>query len=374
MGRRLTCRWMSFSAINDMVEARYSRFRTGADLLKQALGGQVTRVPVYAQMHEFVAHRLNIPNRIFYSRADIRVPAMLDVQAEFDIDVATVTHDVYNIEAEGMGQPLIFNDECMPDVDRNKLLIQEKGDLGKIKTPDFENSGRFINVVEMYKAFQDLTGILPGLGFTAPFSLAANIRGIEQLITDIYTDPDFARELMKRVTHEVLAPYLFFLQGYFPEVSRFSGADATASLPIVNLKILQDWCAPYIYQLRELTGLDVVVQNWVGERFLKDPHRMLELKLKVASGSLQGQDPDVAALGAQYYKDFAEKYDAPLTLGVGATFLAQATPDEVSQRVRYYVETGSRNGRFVLYLCNVSGATPPENLKAAIETAHAAVI
>ena len=118
-----------------MVEARYSRFQTGADLLKQALGGPVTRVPVYAQMHEFVAHRLNIPNRIFYSRADIRVPAMLDVQAEFDIDVATITHDVYNIEAEGLGQPLIFNDECMPDVDRTKLLIQESDDLGKIRTP-----------------------------------------------------------------------------------------------------------------------------------------------------------------------------------------------------------------------------------------------
>ena len=43
-----------------------------------------------------------------------------------------------------------------------------------------------------------------------------------------------------------------------------------------------------------------------------------------------------------------------------------STPDEVSARVKHYIEVGGKNGRFALYLCNLSAQTPPENIKAAI--------
>ena len=298
------------------------------------------------------------------------MPAMLEVQAEFGLDVAQVTHDVYNIEAEGLGQRLIFDDDCLPDVDRAQPLIREKSDLVKIKTPDFERVGRFRNVVEMYQVYKDLTGLEPGLGFCAPFSLAANLRGIEQLLDDIYTDPDFARALMDRLTDEVLAPYIFYLKSYFPNVTRFSGADATASPPIVNRRILDEWCGRSILRLRELTGMDVYVANWVGERYFKDPSGMLDLKMKVASGSLLGQDPDVEVLGPDLYKKYAQRHDTPLILGIGAVFLSQATPNQVRERVRQYVQVGARGGRFALYLCNLSAATPPENIRAAVDEAH----
>ncbi len=41
----------------------------------------------------------------------------------------------------------------------------------------------------MFSLFRELTGLEPTLGFTAPFTLAASLRGIEQLILDIYADP-----------------------------------------------------------------------------------------------------------------------------------------------------------------------------------------
>jgi hypothetical protein len=44
------------------------------------------------------------------------------------------------------------------------------------------------------------------LSFCAPFSLAAHIRGIEPLLMDIDSDPDFARSLFDRLTEDVLAP------------------------------------------------------------------------------------------------------------------------------------------------------------------------
>jgi hypothetical protein len=142
-------------------------------------------------------------------------------------------------------------------------------------------------------------------------------------------------------------------------------------LPIVNLPVLRDWVIPSILRLRELCGPGVYVANWAGERYLPHPAEMMEMKLAVGPGALWGQDPDVESLGPAAFKEFAVAHDAPLVLGVGAAFLARATPGEVEARVRRYAEAGGRGGRFALYLCNVGATTPAANLRAAVETAHA---
>lgn len=345
----------------------YSHFQEGAHRLEMAMRGLPDRVPVYAQLHEFAMKELGLSAREFYTRPEILVPAVLEITARYGIDVAFVDYDVYNIEAEALGQRVIFSDEHMPDVDRSAPLIRGRDDLAKIKTPDFDAEGRFSQVVEMGLIFKRLTGVEPSLQFCAPFSLAANIRGIEQLLLDIYTDPDFARELFHRLTEEVLAPWILYLKKRFPKAKSIAGNDATASVPIVNLHILKEWVIPYILRLRELCGPEVYVPNWVGERYLKDPEEMLALKLQVCPGFLEGQDPDVETLGPGLYKDYAEQHAVPLILGVGARFLAQSTPEEVAERVRHYVEVGGRNGRFALYLCNLGATTPPENVRAAVE-------
>lgn len=348
----------------------FACFQKGAELMRAALAGPVHRVPVYAQLHELTAYVRKIPQRVFYTRAEVRVPAMLELQAEYGFDIAQVTHDVYNIEAEGLGQAIIFNDDCLPDIDRSRPLIREKSDISKIKMPDFEHAGRFHNVVEMHQVFKELTGLEPGLGICAPFSLAANLRGIEPLILDIYTDPVFARSLFDAILCEVLAPYILYLKSQFPNVSRFNCADATASLPIVTPGILKDWCAKSILRLRELTGQDVYVTNWTGERYSKHPQNILDLKTKLAFGAVLGQDPDVEALGPELYKTYTKKQGVPLILGIGASFLAQASPQQVRARVRQYIDVGAKDGQFALYLCNLSAATPLENIRAAVEEAH----
>lgn len=340
------------------------------DRLGKAMAGIPDRVPVFAQMHEFVAERLRIPRREFFSRPEIMVPASLEVQAEYGLDVPSVTFDVYNIEAEALGQKLVWGDASMPDVNRAEILIRGRDDLDRIKTPDFESVGRFSRIIQMHAIFKKLTGIEPRISFCAPFSLAANIRGIEQLLLDIHDDPDFARSLFDRVTEKVLAPYILYQKKHFPQATRISGVDAIASPPIINLSILKDWVLPYILRLRELCGPEVYVANWVGEHYLAKPEEMLDLKLVVGPGSLLGQDPDVEALGPAFYKEYAARHDVPLILGVGAGFLATARPAAVIERVRRYVEAGAKGGRFALYLCNIGASTPPENVKAAIETAR----
>ena len=296
------------------------------------------------------------------------MPGTLETQAKYGIDVPVIDYDVYNIEAEAIGQVIKYTDTNMPDVDRSRPLIRDWDDLNKIRTPDFDSDGRFRQVIEMNRLFRSLIGggaEIP-LQFCAPFSLAGNIRGIEQLILDIYSAPDFARDLFDRITEELLAPWILRLQTEFPGVHSFSGSDATASLPIVNLDILKNWVVPYIERLRDLCGPQVCVPNWVGESLLDNPAEMLDLKRRVCPGYVEGQDPDVAKLGPQFYKKYAEENGLPLILGIGAVFLATATPAEVTERVRYYIDVGGKNGRFALYLCNLGATTPAANVRAAV--------
>jgi len=286
----------------------YSSFQEGDRRFDAAMEGIPDRVPVYAQLHEFVMQELGVSAQVFYTTPEILVPGSLEIIERYAIDIAYVDYDVYNIEAEALGQKIVFGDDHMPDVDRSAPLITGPDDLGKIKTPDFDSAGRCPMVIEMQALFEKLTGIAPSLQFAAPFSLAANIRGIENLIMDILMNPDFARGLFDAIVEEVLAPWILYQRKHFPNATNIGGSDATASLPILNLPMLKEWVVPYILRLRELCGPEVYVPNWVGEKHLKNPEEMLALKLQVSPDFLEGQDPDVAALGPALYKEYAEAH------------------------------------------------------------------
>jgi uroporphyrinogen-III decarboxylase len=350
-----------------VFKENYYGFQAGAQRLEDAMQGTSDRVPVFAQLHEFAMYELGIPAETFYTSPEFLALANLEIAERYGIDIGYVDYDVYNIEAEALGQKIIFFEDHIPDVDRSSPLITGPDDLGKIFTPDFDSTGRFPQVIEMQSIYTKLTGLPPSLQFCAPFSLAANIRGIENLVMDMLRRPDFARALFDAIVEKVLAPWILFQKQHFPAATNIAGADAMASLPIVNLNILEKWVVPHIARLREFCGSEIYVPNWVGERYLERPEEMLALKLHVSPNFLEGQDPDVEYLGPEFYRDFAEKHDVPLVLGVGASFLAQADPERVRQRVSDYIAVGGTNGRFALYLCNLGATTPPENIRAAID-------
>ncbi len=349
----------------------YSSFQEGIRRYEAAMNGIPDRVPVLAQLHEFAIKELGVSAKEFYTTPEILTAGTLQVQQKYGIDVPVLDYDVYNIEVEALGQKIKYSAENMPDVDRTEPLIRNQSDLQKIRTPDFKSAGRFPAVVEMNRIFRKLIGGAEiTLRFCAPFSLAANIRGIEQLLMDIYSNPDFARSLFDRIIEKVLGPWVLHLKKEFPNVKNIAGDDASASLPIVNPHIIREWIVPAVLRLREICGPQIYVPNWVGERYLKNPVEMLDAKNIVCPDFVEGQDPDVEVIGPELYKEYAKKKNVPLILGIGAAFMALSSPKEVAERVRKYIEIGGQGGRFALLLCNLGATTPPENVTAAIDAVH----
>ena len=348
----------------------FSSLQEGAIRFEKAMRGIPDRIPICAQMHEFAMQETGATAKEFYTTPGLLTSATLEIQEKYGIDVPVLDYDVYNIEAEAIGQKINYSRTNMPDVDRTQPLIRDRHDLQYIRTPNFDTDGRFRHVIEMNRLFREQVGggTEITMRFCAPFSLAANIRGIEQILVDMYEDPNFTRLLFDRITDELLVPWILRLKKEFPRAKNICGDDAFSSLPIVNMDIIREWIIPYIRRLRELCGPEVYVPNWIGESCLKNPELMLDCKTKVCPDFLEGQDPDVEILGPEFYKAYAKKHNLPLILGIGASLLATGTPKAVSDRVRHYIEIGGEKGFFALYLCNLGATTPADNVRAAVET------
>ncbi|MGD8649278.1 MAG: uroporphyrinogen decarboxylase family protein, partial [Desulfobacterales bacterium] len=159
-----------------MVQANFPWFQKGARRFQAAMSGIPDRVPVCAQLHEFAMNETGATAKDFYTNAQSLVAGTLETQQKYGIDVPVLDYDVYNIEAEAIGQKMMYSQTDMPDVDRTCPLIRDRKDLKKIQTPDFDTQGRFAHVIEMNKLFRKQIGgeTEVSLQFCAPFSLAAN--------------------------------------------------------------------------------------------------------------------------------------------------------------------------------------------------------
>jgi hypothetical protein len=88
------------------------------------------------------------------------------------LDVPGFYYDIYNIEAEALGQRLTWESDRMPDIDRQNLLIRDHSDLDRLRPPDFKKSGRMPFVLEAMRRSYDL-GLPVRVRFCSPFSLAS---------------------------------------------------------------------------------------------------------------------------------------------------------------------------------------------------------
>jgi uroporphyrinogen decarboxylase len=294
------------------------------------------------------------------------VTGLIQTAEDFDFDVPGLGYDVYNIEAEALGQQLVFSEKQTPAIPTASRLLREKKGIVRLKPPRSGSSGRMPFVLDILRLYRERTGISPTLQFCAPFSLAALLRGYENFILDLYENPGFAHDLLAFLTEAVIAPWINVQKEEFPESASAIGADALCSPPMVNTTLIKTFSIPYIHRLRDLCNVPVAVINWWGESHLKNPVELLELKLEVACALIRAQDPDVALLGPKIFKEFAVKHHVVLELGVGDGILNQGSEEDINDRIMRYIHKASQGGKCILYLSSLNAETPPKNIHVAV--------
>lgn len=106
-------------------------------------------------------------------------------------------------EAEGFGSVLEFSPEKLPTVKKYAISdISEVSQLKPLKTKDVR---RMSDLVEATAYAQTLdTDIYPMTLAVGPATVAGNVRGIEDLLVDLYDDEDACRELFDMTTETAL--------------------------------------------------------------------------------------------------------------------------------------------------------------------------
>ena len=333
--------------------------------------GSGKHVLIAAQCNDHSARLAGVPARRFFTDAETFAHTQLLTTAYYGLDAPNNLWDVYNIEAEALGQKIVYPDDGIPDADRTDPLIKSPGDLDKIEIPDPEQSGRMPWVHRINQLYLERTGRPARAYFCAPFSLAVNIRGYENLMIDMALRPDFAHKLFTFLCDEVLVPYIEAMRAAVDSPTLLAdGNDAWASPPMLTLDMMDEYVVAYTERLRSKLGDKVVTRgNW-GDAKSRDPERFMAQKLKCSPRVLSTLDPDLYSIGPQRVKAFAKDRNVYITAGIDATLLCEGPAEAIVERVKQYIDVLGREGNFAIYLNQIPAETPAEHIHAAVAACH----
>lgn len=319
-------------------------------------------VPLISQFNEVVPELCRLPYDYLY-RDDPQAMAecSLLVWEYLGVDNAFAVIDSYNTEIEAMGGKIMFFKDHIPDIDRKDFFVKGKGDLEKLKFKGLE-SGRYPYLIKYYQTFTELSGLDQFPEVSAPWSMACNLFGMENLLIATMTEPGFVHALMDKILSDVIIPAVDALKATFPDANLITFPDAWCSPPMVTVSIIKEFVEPYIARLKDYcTGLGAGFGwgiGWVTGLPKKDREYMIDL-FSSATGYVYGFPPEVDELTPEYFREYATEKMLTLALGIAPSFMQLATPQEVHDKVRHYVLVGKKGPTPLALLCGCIGPHVP---------------
>lgn len=159
----------------------------------------------------------------------------------FDIDQVSCISDPAR-EAADLGAAVEYYDNQPPAINENKALLSDKTKLADLKIPDPLQGRRMSDRVHAASALKERVGqekLVEGW-VEGPCAMAADLRGINNLMLDFYDDPTFVRDLFEFVVEMEIN---FAKHQVEAGVDYIGIGDAAASL--VNKKVYDEFVWPY---------------------------------------------------------------------------------------------------------------------------------
>jgi MtaA/CmuA family methyltransferase len=164
----------------------------------QHLRGQpVDRVPNFDIMMQFAAHYVKQPLLAYYKDYRVLCQANLAVQQAFDLDLVQAISDPYR-ETFDFGAQIDFQDDDLPL--STKPLLADPDDLKKLVSPSPYTGPRMSDRLEAIRYFREqVGGQVPIMGWVeGALAEAADLRGVSQIMVDLYDIPEWVEELQEK--------------------------------------------------------------------------------------------------------------------------------------------------------------------------------
>ncbi len=328
-------------------------------LVAAALRGQPTpRVPIGPLAVHFCAGQAGFTLRQYTTDAKVMAESVIRYYERFRPDAVWLSADTW-VSAEAMGARVGATDDNQPFGGMGASLVQTAADIYRIPAPDVASDGRYPLMLEA------LSRIVSALGKEVfivacfdqyPFSLAAALMGINEIMLKLHDDPPLVQALMARCEEYAFAYGQALSQA---GADMLSGGDSPAGL--IGPKPYAEFALPaerrLISRLKSATSKPVSLHicgnaTCILPLMATSGAHVLELDHAVDIGeACRAVGPEIALWG---------NLD-PVRV------LSQGTPEQVRSKSRQVIAAVSAAGhrRFVLSSgCTLAMETPAENIDA----------
>jgi MtaA/CmuA family methyltransferase len=175
-------------------------------LLALIEGRRPDRLPLMPITMQLAADAIGVPYSRYASDYRLLVEGQLKVAQTYGFDHVSCISDPAR-EAADCGAAVFFPPDSPPALDERDSLLADKSALLSLKVPDPLGGGRMHDRVKAAALFKEKVGqdkLIEGW-VEGPIAQAADLRGINTIMTDFFEDPAFVRDIFEFVVEMELS-------------------------------------------------------------------------------------------------------------------------------------------------------------------------
>ncbi|MGA2141767.1 MAG: uroporphyrinogen decarboxylase family protein [Brevinematales bacterium] len=319
------------------------------------------RIPCGLFLYEHAVNLIGARVSDFHHKTGTVVEAFLAARKEYEIESVGVGPGLQGI-AEAFGCRLEFPAHNTPYI--AEAAVKNFSDIDRLEIPDPARHGRLPRLIKTNERLLEVFGKDMNVfsSVAGPFTTAANLRGTEQFMKDIYRSPEFVHRLLRLSTDATIS--------YVKEAAKsgvyFSIADPTASGTLIREDHFEEFALPY---LKELTGA-----------IIKETSSAPQLHICGNTKKLWKHMAETGA-GALSLDDQIDLEEAKYAVGDRITLVGNirptatmysGKPEDVINNAKDCLRKAYDNpGGYILALgCGLPIDTPPENIHALVYSAR----
>jgi MtaA/CmuA family methyltransferase len=212
-------------------------------------GRPVDRLPCMPVTMQFACDLIGAKYRDYASDYRTLAEGQIRVAEQFGADHVSVISDP-GVEAADCGAAVVFPDNAPPALEEASALLANKSALLRLKQPDPASGKRMANRIAAVALLRERVGgdrLIEGW-IEGPIAEAADLRGINTIMLDLFDDPAFVEELLEFVLQMELS---------FAKEQVRAGADVIgigdAAASLIGPKFYEEFVRPV--ELRMVEGV-----------------------------------------------------------------------------------------------------------------------
>ena len=295
---------------------------------------------------------LGVSVKELISSSELQAKGMRAIADATDASAAVSFMDL-SVEAEAFGATICVSDDEVPTVKGRLVSDEDEAEALEVPAVGSGRTGLYIDAVRKAVAMIGDRPVLAGM--IGPFSLAARLLDVTEIMMDCYDDPDMVHVVLDKVTT--------FLIEYAKAYKATGAGGIMMAEPVSGLlspALEEEFSSPYVKKIVDAVQDEnfAVIYHNCGDNV----PRMLDSILSTGAAAYHfGNSVDMEA-------DIISKLPAT-TLVMGnvdpAGVLRMGTPEKVREATLSLLERCAKYQNFLLSSgCDIPPMTPWENIKA----------